>query len=248
MNKTPRRAKSPERRKLKNDPARKYSYSPTSSGSSESVQARSLSTHRTGRSDVRERQGSDAASEREKDKNDRKEKKKEEMHRNQKKNKEKSKERRSDSDSLSARETARGTIVMRRNETPREVNEKGRKKVDEQEANIRKIQELEKQVKELTAELAVCQEKEDRIRENQEVLDSVETGDPAATRKVDLLIERLLQILMNFSEGKFWPKGGDSFQTKVFQEYLETHFDMHEFRTFLKENFKELSEHVEKPL
>ena len=64
--------------------------------------------------------------------------------------------------------------------------------------------------------MAVRQEKEDRIRENQEVLDSIETGDPASTRnesekgrsQVDSLIERLLQILINFSEGKFWPKGG----------------------------------------
>ena len=189
-------------------------------------------------------------------KNDRKERKKEDMHQNQKKKKERSKERRSDSDSLSARETARGAIVMRRNETPREVNEKGRKKADEQEANIRKIQELAKQVKELTAELAVCQEKEDRVRENQEVLESIETGDPVSTgnkdekgrSQVDLIIGRLLQILLNFSEGKFWPKGGDSFQTKVFQEYLETHFDMQEFRTFLKENFKDLNGYVEKPL
>ena len=145
---------------------------------------------------------------------------------------------------------------MRRNEIPKELNEKGRKKVDEQGADKRKIEELEKQVKELTAELAVRQEKEDRVRENQEVLESVGIEDAAATRnesekghsQVDLLIEKLLQILMNFSEGKFWPKGGDSFQTKVFQDYLEKHFDMYEFRTFLKENFKDLNGYVDKPL
>ena len=79
---------------------------------------------------------------------------------------------------------------------------------------------------------------------------SLSTGnkDEKGRSQVDLLIGRLTQILLNFSEGKFWPKGGDSFQTKVFQEYLETHFDMQEFRTFLKENFKDLNGDVEKPL
>ena len=257
-NKTPRRGKSPEKRKSRDDKARKYSYSSTSSRSSGSSQTRSQSTCRTKRSDTLENHGSDAASERENDKDDRKEKQKEDRHWSQKKKKrERLKERRrSDSDSLSARETTRGTIVMRRNEIPKELNEKGRKKVDEQGADKRKIEELEKQVKELTAELAVRQEKEDRVRENQEVLANVGTEDAATTRnesekghsQVDLLIEKLLQILLNFSEGKFWPKGADSFQTKVFQDYLEKHFDMYEFRTFLKENFKDLNGYVDKPL
>ena len=61
-------------------------------------------------------------------------------------------------------------------------------------------------------------------------------------------INKLLQILMNFSQGKFWPKGGDSFQTKVFQDYLVKHFDMQEFRIFLKENFKDIEGYVDRPL
>ena len=144
---------------------------------------------------------------------------------------------------------------MRRNEVPKEVKDRKKKETEDRGVNRRKIVELEKQVKELTAALTVQQEKERRMNENQEVLDSVAKENDDVTglenekgrSQVDI-IDKLLQILMNFSQGNFWPKGGDSFQTKVFQDYLEKHFDMQEFRTFLKENFKDIDGYVDRPL
>ena len=145
---------------------------------------------------------------------------------------------------------------MRRNEVPKEVKDRKKKETEDREVNRRKIVELEKQVKELTAALTVQEEKGRRMEENQEVLDSVakENDDVIGLEnekgcsQVDTIVDRLLQILMNFSQGNFWPKGGDSFQTKVFQDYLEKHFDMQEFRTFLKENFKDIDGYVDRPL